>query len=128
MSRLRGADATKHLLRGVRSQIVSSAAKRYFVASSLHSRVLQHMVPKSGKLPPMKCLICKQFNVQPRTATLTLERGGMTLVVKHVLARVCPNCGEEYIDEGAATRLLETAEQAFLAGVQVDVREYALTV
>ncbi len=73
----------------------------------------------------MKCVICKQAEVEPGTATLTLERGGMTLVIKHVLARVCPNCGEEYIDEGAATQLLETAEQAFLSGVQVDVREYA---
>jgi len=59
------------------------------------------------------------------TATVTLERDGMTLVVKHVAARVCPNCGEEYIDEDAAARLMETAEQAARSGVQVDVREYA---
>ena len=49
----------------------------------------------------------------------------MTLVVKHVLARVCPNCGEEYIDEEAAGQVMKTAEQAFRSGVQVDVREYA---
>lgn len=73
----------------------------------------------------MKCVICKQAKVEPGTATLTLERGGMTLVVKHVLVRVCPNCGEEYINEGAAAQLLETAEQAFFSGVEVDVREYA---
>lgn len=75
----------------------------------------------------MRCVICKQAEVEPGTATLTLERGGMTLVVKHVLARVCPNCGEEYIDEEAADQVMETAEQAFRSGVQVDVREYALT-
>ncbi len=73
----------------------------------------------------MKCVICKQANVEPGTATVTLERGGMTLVVKHVLARVCPNCGEEYVDEAAAVKLMETAEQAAQSGVQVDVREYA---
>ena len=49
----------------------------------------------------------------------------MTLVVKHVLARVCPNCGEEYIDQEAAMRLMETAEQAVRSGVQGNVREYA---
>lgn len=73
----------------------------------------------------MSCLICKQFRIKPGTATVTLERGGMTLVVKRVLARVCPNCGEEYVDEDAAAQLLETAEQAFQSGVQVDVRDYA---
>ena len=76
----------------------------------------------------MRCVICKQAEVEPGTATLTLERGGMTLVVKHVLARVCPNCGEEYIDEEAAAQVMETAEQAFRSGVQVDVREYASAV
>ncbi len=73
----------------------------------------------------MRCIICKQADVQPGTATVTLERGGMTLVVKHVSVRVCPNCGEEYVDEMAAAQLMETAEQAAGSGVQVDVREYA---
>ena len=75
----------------------------------------------------MNCLTCKQFRVEPGTATVTLERGGMTLVVKHVSALVCPNCGEEYVDEAAAMKLMETAEQAAQSGVQVDVRDYALT-
>ncbi len=74
----------------------------------------------------MTCTICKQTDVEPGTATVTLERDGMTLVVKHVAARVCPNCGEEYINEDAALHLLETAEQAARSGVQVDVREYAV--
>lgn len=73
----------------------------------------------------MRCVICKQADVLPGTATVTLEREGMTLVVKHVAARVCQNCGEEYVDESAAARLMETAEQSARAGVQVDVREYA---
>ena len=74
----------------------------------------------------MHCLVCKQADVEPGTATVTLERDGMTLVVKHVAARVCPNCGEEYVNEDAAARLMETAEQASRSGVQVDVREYAV--
>lgn len=41
----------------------------------------------------MTCTICKQSKIEPGTATVTLERDGMTLVVKHVAARVCPNCG-----------------------------------
>lgn len=74
----------------------------------------------------MKCVICKQSDVVPGTATVTMERGGMTLVVKHVAARVCPNCGEEYLNEEATDYLLQTAEQSARNGVLVDVREYAI--
>lgn len=73
----------------------------------------------------MMCVICKQAEVVPGTATVTLERDGMTLVVKHVAARVCPNCGEEYVDEDAALRVLDMAERAAQDGVVVDVRKYA---
>ena len=55
---------------------------------------------------------------------MTFERNGLTLVVKNVPARVCDNCGEEYVDEQAATQLLETAENAAQASVLVDIRAY----
>ena len=72
----------------------------------------------------MTCVICKQAETQPGTATVTLERDGMTLVIKSVPARVCPNCGEEYVEESVAARLLSIAESAAQAGVQVDIRQY----
>lgn len=72
----------------------------------------------------MKCVICKQRETQPGKATVTLERNGVTLVVKGVPARVCPNCGEEYVDEQTTIQLLKIAEEAARTGVQVDVREY----
>ena len=46
-------------------------------------------------------------------------------MVKGVPARVCANCGEEYVDEAITAKLLNTEEEAVRAGVQVDVREYA---
>ncbi len=58
--------------------------------------------PGRGRLPAeeaMKCVNCKQGETQPGTTTVTLERGGMSLVIKGVPARVCENCGEEYVDE-----------------------------
>ena len=73
----------------------------------------------------MKCVICKQGETQPGMTTVTLERNGLTLVVKNVPARVCANCGEEYVDQEVATQLLSTAEQAARAGVLVDIRAYA---
>ena len=73
----------------------------------------------------MMCAICKHGEAQPGTATVTLERDGATVVIKGVPARVCQNCGEEYVDEAIASRLLRTAEEAARSGVQVDVRNYA---
>jgi YgiT-type zinc finger domain-containing protein len=72
----------------------------------------------------MTCVICKRGETRPGRATVTLERDGMTLVVKEVPARVCTTCGEEYVDEEAATRLLDAAEAAVEDGVQVEVRRY----
>ena len=73
----------------------------------------------------MRCVICKTGEVQQGTATVTLERDNATVVIKGVPARVCVNCGEEYIEEQVTASLLKTAEDAVLAGVQVDVRTYA---
>lgn len=72
----------------------------------------------------MKCVVCRVGETWPGTATVTLERDGMTLVIKGVPARVCANCGEEYVDEEIAAQLLQGAEEAAQAGVQVDIREY----
>ncbi|HEU5440958.1 MAG TPA: type II toxin-antitoxin system MqsA family antitoxin [Ktedonobacterales bacterium] len=73
----------------------------------------------------MKCVICKHGETQVGTTTVTLERGGLTLVVKAVPAEICDNCGESYVGEEVAARLLELTEKAVNAGVQVDIRFYA---
>ena len=72
----------------------------------------------------MKCVICQYGETAPGKATVTLEQDGTTVVIKDVPARVCTTCGEEYVDEEIATRLLQIAEEATRAGVQVDVRRY----
>ncbi len=72
----------------------------------------------------LKCVICKSGETKPGTATITLERDGVVLVVKGVPANVCENCGEEFVDEAESTRLLETADGAVKAGVKVDIRDY----
>jgi len=72
----------------------------------------------------MNCVICKSGNTQKGHITVTLERGGTTLVFKHVPAQVCENCGEAYVDEATTLSLLQTAEKAVQTGVQVEIREY----
>ncbi|MBI2886553.1 MAG: type II toxin-antitoxin system MqsA family antitoxin [Chloroflexi bacterium] len=73
----------------------------------------------------MKCVICKQGETRPGSATVTLERKGTTVVVKSVPAQVCENCGEQYLDESIVRALLQNAEDAAGDGVQVEVRTYS---
>ena len=72
----------------------------------------------------MKCVVCRNGETGPGTATVALTRTDTTVVIRHVPARVCDNCGEEYVDADTTARLLGLAEAAVAAGVQVDVREY----
>ncbi len=73
----------------------------------------------------MRCPICRQGETRPGTVTLVLERDALTMVVRHVPALVCENCGEEYVDETAAAAALEQAETAAREGVTLEVREFA---
>jgi YgiT-type zinc finger domain-containing protein len=72
----------------------------------------------------MRCVICKQAEPVAGSATVTLERDGLTLVVKQVPAMVCPNCGEEYLTDEIARQLLEHAEETARHGTQVEIRQY----
>jgi YgiT-type zinc finger domain-containing protein len=72
----------------------------------------------------MKCVICSNGETRPGKATVTLERDGVILVVRGVPARVCANCGEEYLEETETAHLLNSAEEAARTGVKVDVRDY----
>lgn len=73
----------------------------------------------------MKCPICKHGNTRPGAATLTLERGGATLVFKNVPADICENCGEAFHSEDVTRTVLAQAEAAVKAGVEMDVRRFA---
>jgi len=79
---------------------------------------------RRSKEKTIKRVICKHPRTEPGVTTVTLEREGLVLVIREVPAQVCPNCGEAYLDEAIARRLLLTAEQSAQAGSQVDVRRY----
>lgn len=73
----------------------------------------------------MICPICKCGHTRSGFASVTLERDNTTLVVQQVSALICDNCGEEFIEESAAAQLLNRAESAVHAGVQIELRQYA---
>ena len=73
----------------------------------------------------MKCTICGQAEPRAGTTTVTVERDGATLVMKGVPALVCPNCGEDYVNEETARRISAVAAEVVEKGVRVEVRQYA---
>ena len=76
----------------------------------------------------MKCVICKNGETREGTATVTLERGPTTVVIKGVPADVCENCGEHYLSEGISAEALSLAEEAVRHGAEVEVVRYDLAV
>lgn len=72
----------------------------------------------------MICLICRQAEIIDRLTSVTFERGELRIVVSSVPARICPSCGEAYVDEDVAVRLLRDAEEAARAGTLNVVRKF----
>jgi YgiT-type zinc finger domain-containing protein len=75
----------------------------------------------------MKCVVCRHGETHPGRTTVTLEKNGGALVVRHVPAEVCENCGEAYVSAEVTRSLLASATETLRAGVEVDIREFAPT-
>ena len=72
----------------------------------------------------MNCLICRQAELADGLTSVIFERDEMRLVVNHVPARICPSCGEAYVDENIAVQLLREADEMSAAGEMDGVIEY----
>ena len=72
----------------------------------------------------MNCLICRQAEIVDGFTSITFERDEFKLVIKHVPAQICPNCGDALVDENVTIRLMNEAEDASEQGMWDDVREY----
>ena len=73
----------------------------------------------------MNCLICGQAETVDGLTVVTFERGEFRLIVKNVPARVCPNCGEAYMEEAIAEHLLRSGRQRSEAGMLNTQCEYS---
>jgi len=71
-------------------------------------------------------MICKHGETKKGTTTVTLEKGGSTIVFKEVPAHICDNCGEKYIDDSVTKELLKKAREIVKNGVEVDIRKYEI--
>ena len=59
----------------------------------------------------MICLICRQFEIVDGLTSVRFQRSEINIVINNVPARVCPSCGEAYVDEDVAVRLLRDTEE-----------------
>jgi len=72
----------------------------------------------------MICLICRQAETVDGPTSVTFERDEIRLVFNSVPARVCPSCGEAYVDEDVAVRLLQDAEEMSNVGLLDVILEF----
>jgi len=73
----------------------------------------------------MTCVICRNGVTHDGTATVTLQRGETTVILKRVPADVCDNCGEYYLSSEVAAKVLEKAESAVKSGAEVEILRFA---
>jgi YgiT-type zinc finger domain-containing protein len=73
----------------------------------------------------MKCVICRHGELTEGSTTVTLERGEATLIFKEVPARVCDNCGEEYVSSEVNESLLKRGENALSRGTTLELMKFA---
>lgn len=73
----------------------------------------------------MICLICGQAEIADGFTFVAFERGEFKLIVNSVPASTCPSCGEAYVEEAIAVRLLNIARQQYEAGIRDTQSEYS---
>jgi YgiT-type zinc finger domain-containing protein len=73
-----------------------------------------------------RCPICKGYQSQSTTTfTVDLEFG--VVVVRHVPAIVCEQCGAKWIDDNEAEKLEEIVAEAKEKHTMVEIAEYPKT-
>lgn len=73
----------------------------------------------------MKCVICKNGITQPGFATVVVERGATTVILKQVPADICDDCGEYYLSSEITAQVLEKADAAVKSGAEVEILRFA---
>ena len=73
----------------------------------------------------MKCFICKHGQTKPGLSTVTLERSGVTLLIRNVPTEICDECGERYYSEATTRAMRLELEAAEKVGKDLQVRSYA---
>ena len=68
-----------------------------------------------------ECAIYKTGVTKPGHVTFTLEKGETIVLLKHVPAEVCQNCGHYYLDSETTAKVLQTGQEAVKKGAELEV-------
>jgi YgiT-type zinc finger domain-containing protein len=74
--------------------------------------------------PIDRCPLCGGSKAAGET-TFTADMGSGVVVVRHVRATVCSQCGEEWIDDATARRLEQVVNEARLQRREIEVTAFA---
>ena len=72
--------------------------------------------------PASVCPVCGGQKT-PDTTTFTADLGTGVVVVRHVRATVCSQCGEEWIDDATARQIEAIVAEARVKRLQVEVAD-----
>lgn len=73
----------------------------------------------------MNCVICKLGETSEGRVTVTLTLNELTIVIKHVPAQVCENCGEYYLSDDITDKVLKLAELSAARNAEVEILRFA---
>ena len=73
----------------------------------------------------MKCVICKHGELKPGITSVLFEKNGTTVVIKSVPVDMCDNCGETYIPDIIAEKIMVLVDSVEKQGIIVDVRNFS---
>ena len=73
----------------------------------------------------MNCVICKVGDTKKGFTNVTLEREGRIIIIKHVPAEICANCGEYYLSEEVTESVLKKAEIVVKNNAELEIIQYA---
>jgi YgiT-type zinc finger domain-containing protein len=72
------------------------------------------------------CLICRQAQLAPGFATVSLKREDINLSIGSIPANICSSCGEAYLEELVARRLLIIAENSIRMGFTGEPLQFSM--
>lgn len=73
----------------------------------------------------MKCAICRNGETESGYAAVLLENDYTTMVFKNVPAKICTNCGEEYISSEINKKMLNRAREESGRGITFEMLRFA---
>lgn len=78
----------------------------------------------STEINKLRCTVCKNGETKSGKSVVTLTKGEFVMVIRNVPAKICRDCGEEYVNDEITRIILAAANESFKKGVALEVVDY----